>query len=196
MEKVYIAASRTIGERCKEWAKQNISEGFCLSDDINDCEIFISVMYDKLLDENFINSKKACFNFHPGILPEYRGSGSYSWVIINGEDFAGVTLHEIDVSIDHGNIIHIEKFPIKLDDTAGTLFDKAQDIIFSMFKNWFTRLLKGDYQSVPQNEDKAKIYYRKDLEKAKNLTRYIRALTFPGKEGAYYVSDGKKIYLT
>ena len=180
IKKVHIATSRDIGRKCREWASLNRLADWELTDSIEDCDVFISVMYDKLIDESFIASKKACFNFHPGILPKYRGSGAYSWSIINEEDFTGVTLHKIDVSIDHGNIIYIGQFPILRHDTAGTLFEKAEETMFFMFQSWFHKLLKEDYISSPQNEVEANIYYHKDLNKAKDLTKYYRAFTFPG----------------
>lgn len=193
--KLFIATSRDIGQKCLEWAKSNLPEGWTLSTDINDCDILISVLYEKLLTPDYLEAHK-CFNFHPGILPEYRGAGTYSWAIVNGETQAGVTLHEIDAGIDSGYIIDTWKFPIDRDDTAEKVFRKAEDIIFDMFTLWFDKLLNGDFSSREQDEMKARIYYRKDLEKLKDLTKFIRALTFKGKESAYYYnSSGKKIYI-
>lgn len=161
---------------------------------MEDCDIFISVMYDQLVTDEFIKSKKACFNFHPGVLPWYRGAGAYSWALINGEMETGVTLHKIDKDIDHGDVISIRRFPIHENDTAETLFKKAEQIMFEMFQDRLGSLATSNPISVHQAE--GKIYYRKDLEKAKNLTRMIRAFTFTGKEDAYYFdAKGKKIYL-
>lgn len=196
MKKIYIATSRDIGKKCIEWAKENIPDGFSLSNDINDCDILISVMYEKLLTPDYLKSHPLCFNFHPGSLPEYRGAATYSWAIINGEDRVGVTLHLIDVGIDDGDIIEVRQFPISNKDTAETIFRRAENTIFSMFKEWFLKLLSGEYVAYPQNESKARIYYRKDLEKVKDLTKFIRALHFKGKESAfYYNSNGVKIYI-
>lgn len=186
--KVSIVTSRPIGLRCLEWAKDK-----CELVPPEESDVLISVMYDKLITEDFINSHK-CFNFHPGILPWYRGAGAYSWAIINGEMETGVTLHEIDRDIDHGKVIKIERFPITKDDTAGSLFKKAEDLIFKMFTENFESLLTGSYSTTEQIE--GKIYYRKDLEKVKDLTKYIRAFTFKGKESAYYFDKmGNKIYI-
>lgn len=194
--KIYIATSRPIGKQCYDWAKDNMPAGFEFGT-MEDCDIFISVLYDQLITEDFIKSKKGCFNFHPGTLPQYRGAGAYSWAIINEDGFAGVTLHLIDPSIDHGPIIDIYQTPIYSDDTAEVLFKFAEEAIFAMFKKYFIQLLDGSFkiQSI-QDESKAKIYYRKDLEKAKDLTKFVRALTFKGKENAYYYNaKGEKIYL-
>lgn len=190
--KVHIATSRPVGEKCialaKSWDANLVG--------MDECEIFISVLYDKLISEDFIASKKRCVNFHPGLLPRYRGSGAYSWAIINGEDETGVTLHEIDVSIDHGPIIAQSKFPIYPGHTAGALFRKAEEYIVSMFQQHWPVIMSGDYRAKPQDESRARIYYRRDLEMQKDLTRFVRAFTFPGKENAFYLDDrGRKVYL-
>lgn len=183
--KVHVATSRKIGEVCR---------GYVDNASMDECDIFVSVLYDKIIPEEYIKSRP-CFNFHPGILPQYRGSGAYSWAIINKEFETGVTLHKIDKDIDHGDIIEIRRFPIEPHDTAGTLFRKAENTILEMFKEWLPKLISGEYTlyEPPRVE---KIYYRKDLEKAKDLTHYIKAFTFEGKEEAYWIdSKGKKHYL-
>lgn len=179
--------------KCIDWARQNLPEGVELVDDMDRCDVFVSVLYDTIITKGFI-SKRECFNFHPGILPWYRGSGAYSWAIMNGEMESGVTLHRIDEDIDHGNVISILRFPIWKDDTAESVFERAEESIFNMFKYWLPLILSGDFIAMPQIE--GRIYYRKDLDKAKDLTRFVRALTFRGKESAYfYNSKGEKIYL-
>lgn len=194
--KVHIGTHREIGRECIAWARENMPDGFELVDSFEACDIFISVLYDRLLSETEIRSKVRCLNFHPGILPIHRGSGAYSWVIINGERKAGVTLHEIDQSIDHGPIIAIEEWVVKPDDTAESLFRKAEEQILWMFRRHFDSLLHGTYETMPQDESQARLYYRKDLDRAKDLTRFARAFHFTGKEQAYYFNaKGEKIYL-
>lgn len=194
--KVSIATSRAIGEKCLAYAKQVALPGVEIVDDIEECDVFISVLYDKLLTKEFIDGRDACFNFHPGLLPKYRGSGAYSWAIINHEMKTGVTLHLIDPDIDHGPVLQRREFFIKPSDTAGTLFAKAEDLIFRMFQDWYAKLVIEQEIKVEKNSnEESHIYYRKDLEAAKDITRFVRAFTFPGKESCYYVKDGKKIYI-
>ena len=172
MKKVYIATSRKIGEKCRQWATANLPPGYEIVEDSSQSDIFISVLYDKILTPFFINSRK-CFNFHPGILPQYRGAGAYSWVLINGDDKTGITLHLMDDGIDSG--------------------DKT---MFKMFADWFHNILEGDYEAIKQDESFAALYYRKDLSAIKDLSKYIRGLTFKDKESAYYVDNqGNKKYI-
>jgi methionyl-tRNA formyltransferase len=59
-----------------------------------------------LLDTKFIN-------FHPGILPNYKGNLSTVYSLINHEPFVGGTWHYIDKGVDTGNIIKVIKIPTK-----------------------------------------------------------------------------------
>ena len=195
MKKVCIATSRAIGLKCVAWAQDNTPAGFELTDDIAIANIIICVMYEKILGPEYVQNS-ACFNFHPGILPEYKGTGIFSWAIINEEQKTGVTLHLIDRGVDTGDVIEIREFLIGKEDTAYSLFLRGEETIFKMFKDWYVDLLHGNYTAIPQRKNKGKLYYKKDLQKAKNLTRFVKALYFPSKEPAYYInSKTEKIYL-
>jgi len=195
IKKVCILTSREIGYKCLQWAISNTPRGYQIVDNMESADIVISVMYDKIIKKEQMQNKR-CYNFHPGSLPEYRGSGIFSWAIINQERKMGVTLHLIDEGMDTGDIIEIREFLISSDDTAHSLFMRGEKVIFKMFKDWYKDLLLQDYTAIPQRKNEGKNYYLKDLKKAKNLTRFVRALHFPGKESAYYYNQkNQKVYL-
>lgn len=57
-------------------------------------------------------------------------------------------------------------------------------------------MVSGDYRRRTQDEAKARIYYRRDLEMQRDLTKFVRAFTFEGKPKAFYVNaKGEKIEL-
>lgn len=195
MKKVYVATSRDIGFRCHTWAKENVPEGFAICDSLEEADVVISVLYDRIFKIEELQNKSA-FNFHPGILPDYRGSGNYSWCLINKEKETGITLHVIDEGIDTGEIISIEKFQILEKDTSFSLFQKGEHVIFNMFKEWFKKLLRGNYTSQPQPEGNYKTYYRKDLQESLDLTRFAKAFSFPNKQKAFYYNHkNEKIFI-
>ena len=120
MTKLSVITSRPIGDRCI---------AYCIEENIglftpNEADIVISVMCDKLIKPHELEGRRF-YNFHPGVLPWYRGAGAFSWAIINGEIESGVTLHVIDKDIDHGPVIDIRRFTINPSDTAESLFKKA-----------------------------------------------------------------------
>ena len=66
-------------------------------------------------------------NFHPGLLPKYKGSLSTVHSMINGETKVGGTWHYMTDKIDKGNILHQFKVPIQDKDTAFSLNHKIFD---------------------------------------------------------------------
>lgn len=200
--KIHITTTTPIGQKCRERAEKaqyaiEANHGICyeLVSDPDACEVFFSVFYNKLLPKEFLNGRR-CFNFHGGILPEYRGSGTLNFAILNGEKEAGITLHEIDEKIDHGKVIDIRKFPISERDTTQDLFKKAEEAIYFLFAKWFVEILQNTYPRSLQDEYRAKLYTRADLQKTKDLTRFVRAFHTEGYEQAFYInSKGEKIFL-
>ena len=194
--KIYITTNTSLGAKCKSWAIRNIPNDYQITDNLDDSDIFFSVFYNKILSQDFILKRKRLFNFHAGILPEYRGSGTINWAIINQEKKTGVTLHEIDRGIDQGDIIDIECIHILDNDTAYDLYARLEDKVFIMFKKWFNDLIHFKYKSIPQSRNTGTLYTRQDLKNAKDLTRFVRAFEFLDLENAFYFNrKGEKIYL-
>ncbi|HKY34056.1 MAG TPA: formyltransferase family protein [Candidatus Polarisedimenticolia bacterium] len=58
----------------------------------------------------------ALYNFHPSLLPYYRGPVPSYWCIRNKEACSGITLHEVTSEIDRGEIVWQESLPIETTD--------------------------------------------------------------------------------
>ena len=195
IKKIFFATCRDVGVKCKSWAEERVPEGFEITDSIEESNIVISIIYDKILKDNFLKNRR-CFNFHCGKLPEYGGSNIPVWSILNDEKEFGITLHRIDKGLDTGDVIDIQYFDIKNSDTAYSIFKNAELVIYEMFCEWFEKIILGDYTATPQDKSKVKIYYKKKLEKIKDITKLVKALHFPGKEPLFFFnSKGKKVYI-
>ncbi len=107
-------------------------------------------------------------NFHPSILPSYRGPDPLFWQIINGIPETGITAYKLDKNIDAGPIIHFEKEIIEPADTYGCLSKKLADTLLrnvikvtSMIKDDNTFTLQyinqdekmSSYFGMPKKED-------------------------------------------
>tara|TARA_Y100000593_G_C4302974_1_gene334317 strand:+ start:818 stop:1426 length:609 start_codon:yes stop_codon:yes gene_type:complete len=194
-KKIFINTNKDISIQCRDWAVKNLPIGFEMVDDIDECDIFISVLYDKIVKKKFIDSRK-CYNFHPAILPNYAGVGTITWSILNNESHHGVTLHLIDDGVDTGDIIDIIKFEIEDGETAHSLHKKTMRELFVFFKDRFIDILNEDYITSKQNMSNRKIYSYSQLDDILDLTKYMRSTYFPGKSGPYfYNKSGEKIEL-
>ena len=190
-KKIFISDNNNIGFKCKQWAKSNLQDGFEITDNIDNCDIFISILYDKILSKKFLQNKE-CYNFHPAILPNYAGVGTMTWSILNKETEHGITLHLIDEGIDTGDIIDIVKFSIDEDETAESLYEKTMKKMLGFFKNKLYIILNKNYKTYKQNLSKRKVYSYKDLNKLLNLSNYMRATYFPKKSSPYYYDKNKE----
>lgn len=134
-------------------------------------------------------------NFHPSILPSYRGPDPLFWQIKNGITETGITVYKVDKDIDTGPIIHFEKEKIEPADTYGILSEKLADTLLrsviklirdSSFDN--LKYTKQDekissYFGKPKREDLIIKWEKQDALSIYNLVRasnpkYQGALSF------------------
>ncbi|QGP92001.1 Methionyl-tRNA formyltransferase [Neomoorella glycerini] len=122
-------------------------------------------------------------NYHPSLLPKYRGGSAMNWAIINGETETGVTIHQIDAGIDTGPIILQQKVAIDPDDTVKSLyFEKLYPLGVQMVAEAVRLIREGKANPVPQDERQAsfqpvikeadvRIDWRQNAQKIYNLIR-------------------------
>jgi methionyl-tRNA formyltransferase len=60
-----------------------------------------------------------CFNFHPGLLPKYKGSDPIFWQLRNREPKAGLTIHLMTDEIDAGPIVMLQEMDLMAGETYG-----------------------------------------------------------------------------
>jgi methionyl-tRNA formyltransferase len=192
--KIFLATNYKVGEQCKKWLKKNLPVSWEYTDNKDECDCFISVLSKEIIKQDFID-KRPCFNFHFGILPDYKGTGTIIHAIVNKEKRFGITLHLIDATIDGGNIIDIRYIPIEDDETGESLFNKCCEQVVPFFKEYAEKLIMRNFWSVKQVEQPW-VYKHKHIETLKDITSLVRAFTFEGKEPLFYINKkGKKKYI-
>ena len=66
--------------------------------------------------------KHGTIQYHPSLLPRYRGPSSINWPIIRGEKETGLTIFRPNDGLDEGPVILQKKTAISADDTLGTVY--------------------------------------------------------------------------
>ena len=91
-------------------------------------DIAVVAAFGQLLPERLLGIPTyGCVNIHASLLPKYRGASPIQQAIADGEKVTGITLMQMDVGMDTGDILMQEQVEIAPEDTAGTLFDKLAD---------------------------------------------------------------------
>ena len=82
-----------------------------VNDDKAKVDLVISYLYWKKIKEPLISSPRlGCINFHPAILPDWKGMAGYNIAILNKLKEWGATAHYVDHDIDTGEIIRVFRF--------------------------------------------------------------------------------------
>src|SRR5260370_6320880 len=103
---------------------------------LDNIDLVISLLYWKRIRKPLIQLPRiACINFHPAPLPEFRGIGGYNVAILENLPYWGAAVHFVDESFDTAEVIAVRHFDIDAsNETAFSLEQKTQDVLFEMFK--------------------------------------------------------------
>jgi methionyl-tRNA formyltransferase len=150
------------------------------------------------------SARFGAINFHPGP-PQYPGVGCTNFAIYHEEKEFGVTAHFMAPGVDSGKIVAVRRFPVSPSDSVHAITLRCYAEIEVLFRE-VLEVLKGGGPLPEANEHwKRRPFTRKELNELCRLTpemsetemlRRIRAVTFPGKPGAYLELRGKKFNLT
>ena len=131
--------------------------------------------------------KLGCINLHSAYLPLNQGSFPMAWAIINGEPFAGVTIHRMSNGVDDGHIISQIKVPIDENETGKSIYKKVTAAGEKLFKESLPKIAKNNFILKPQQSD-ISTYNPRGIPYGgqtnpywaeKKKKRFKNALTFP-----------------
>lgn len=162
---------------------------------------YIFSFYWKKIKKNILNiPMSGSINFHPGPLPEARGSG-YHTAILEQWGYWGVTAHYMDEEFDTGDIIERKDFKIQDGIINRELVHLTHIQLAELFKELIDKLLlncklervsqgAGQYYSIAQVEASKII---QGIESPEEIGRKIRAFWNPPYSGAT-IKIGEKYY--
>lgn len=166
----------------------------------------ISLSLGYILKKEFLSCfPLGCINLHPALLPYNRGSYPNVWSIVEGTP-SGVTLHYINEGIDTGDILSQEQVSVDSYDTGETLYRKLENVSVDLFKKTWPLFRNGKIECNPQQQNVGTYHRMRDVEdidevfldqeySAQYLIDLLRARTFPPHRGAYFVHEGRKIFM-
>ncbi len=92
-------------------------------------DLMVVVAYGLILPKVVLDAPRlGCINVHASILPRWRGAAPIQRAIEAGDSETGVTIMQMDVGLDTGDMLSKTCCPILADDTGGSLHDKLISI--------------------------------------------------------------------
>lgn len=170
-------------------------------------DIGIAMMFGYILKPEFLNLlPQGCLNLHPSLLPYNRGVYPNVWSIVENTPI-GTTLHYIDEGIDTGDIIAQQQIHTYTTDTGKDLHIRIEQTGLELFKQTWPLIKDKRIHRRKQPLGLRSYHEVKDVEKideinldkkykARDLINILRARTFKPYKGAYFMENGRKIYLS
>jgi len=107
--------------------------------------------------EEFLNiPTHGSIQYHPSLLPAYRGASAINWPIIKGEKETGLSIFWPDNGLDTGDVLIQKKTPISNTDTLGTVyFDRLFPMGVEAMLESVDLVKAGKAPRIKQDESKA-----------------------------------------
>lgn len=131
-------------------------------------DIMVVVAYGLLLPKAVLDTPKlGCINVHGSILPRWRGAAPIQRSIWAGDAETGVTIMQMDVGLDTGDMLKIATLPIDASDTSSSMYDKLAELGPQALVDCLSDIAQGTAVAVKQDDALANYAQKLSKEEAK-----------------------------
>ncbi|MDR2217660.1 MAG: methionyl-tRNA formyltransferase [Yokenella regensburgei] len=151
--------------------------------DLN-ADVMVVVAYGLILPKAVLDMPRlGCINVHGSLLPRWRGAAPIQRALWAGDQETGVTIMQMDVGLDTGDMLFKLSCPITAEDTSASLYDKLAELGPNGLLETLNQL--ANHRAAPEVQDESLVTYAEKLSKeearidwslpAEQLERCIRA---------------------
>jgi methionyl-tRNA formyltransferase len=122
-----------------------------------DVELGVMAFVLQFAPQEYVNvPQHGTIQFHPSLLPKYRGPSSINWPIIKGEKKTGLTIFRPTDGLDEGPVILQKETVVSDDDTLGTVyFDRLFPMGVKAMLEAADLVVAGRHKEIVQDESLA-----------------------------------------
>ncbi|MCL9684794.1 methionyl-tRNA formyltransferase [Legionella maioricensis] len=119
-------------------------------------DVLVVIAYGLILPKAVLEIPRlGCINVHASLLPRWRGASPIQHAVLYGDSESGVTIMQMDVGMDTGDMLAKAVCPIGPSDTAGSLHDRLAQISVKPLLTTLDALANNQAQPEVQNNDLA-----------------------------------------
>lgn len=138
-----------------------------------DADIMVVVAYGLLLPLAVLEAPKfGCFNVHASLLPRWRGAAPIQRCIEAGDKVTGITIMQMDIGLDTGDMLHKVTTDILADDTGGSLHDRLAELGPESLLTTLAQIKSG--KLTPEVQNNALATYAHKLKKEEALIQWAQ----------------------
>jgi methionyl-tRNA formyltransferase len=117
-------------------------------------DLIVVVAYGVILTQAVLDVPRlGCINVHGSLLPRWRGAAPIQRALIAGDEKTGVTIMQIALKLDAGDMLHKEEYVIDAKDTASSLHDKLAQLGATGLSKVLVEMEAGVIHAEPQDEN-------------------------------------------
>jgi methionyl-tRNA formyltransferase len=148
-------------------------------------DLIIVVAYGMILPQTVLDLPRlGCLNVHGSLLPRWRGAAPIHRALIAGDKQTGVTIMQVVLKLDAGDMLHKEVCPITDTDTTHDLHDRLSALGAIGLSKVLVQLKNGLLHA--EKQDESQVTYAEKLSKheafidwsqpAQDIARKVRGL--------------------
>jgi methionyl-tRNA formyltransferase len=122
-----------------------------------DVDLGVMAYVLQFVPQDFANiPRHGMIQYHPSLLPRYRGPSSINWPIIRGDARTGLTIFRPTDGLDEGPVILQKEIPLGADDTLGSVyFNHLFPLGISALQEAADLVVSGRARETAQDESQA-----------------------------------------
>ena len=137
-------------------------------------ELIVVAAYGRVLPQEILDLPRfGCINVHSSLLPRYRGAAPINWAVVNGDGETGVTVMDMALELDAGDILDQVTTPIDPEETVETVHDRLAQLGAELLVRVVRKLEEGTATRTPQ--DPAQVTYAPMLSRALSPIDWTRS---------------------
>jgi len=134
--------------------------------DLN-ADIMVVVAYGLILPQTILDTPRlGCINVHGSILPRWRGAAPIQRAIWAGDKESGVTIMQMDLGLDTGDMLDITTCEITPDETSASLYTKLALLGPKALIETLSEIANGTAKAVVQDESQANYAHKLSKQEA------------------------------
>ena len=126
-------------------------------------DILVSAAYPQIFSGQLLDVPlRGAVNFHPSLLPKFRGAHPHFWAIASGAKTSGVTAHFMTEELDKGDVIAQVAFPIEeytYTDLYARIVEETPRLVEKVEAFFF-----DESASAQPQDDQEATFFRNDRE--------------------------------
>jgi len=131
-------------------------------------DLMVVVAYGLILPKVVLDTPRlGCINVHASLLPRWRGAAPIQRAIAAGDVESGVTIMQMDVGLDTGDMLLKEATPISQQDNGGSLHDRLAELGGKAILDALDAIARGESQPEPQDDTLATYAHKLSKEEGK-----------------------------